>query len=114
MVLVIAGRVVPCDKNDPDAVFQGRVFIDDKGNVEQVAKGNSPAPAGFSAAQVIDVGNDFIVPGLVDLHNHIGYNTLPLWAEPTRKTPYSHHDSWPNAPSYQSSITWPSKALATT
>jgi 5-methylthioadenosine/S-adenosylhomocysteine deaminase len=114
MVLVVSGRVVPCDKNDPDAVFAGRVFIDDDNNIEHVGRNNTPAPAGFATAPVIDVGNDFIVPGLIDLHNHIGYNTLPLWAEPTRKTPYAHHDSWPNAQSYQSSITWPSKALAAT
>jgi cytosine/adenosine deaminase-related metal-dependent hydrolase len=114
MALVLSGQVVPCDASDPDAVFAGRVFIDDGGNIEQVGKGNAAGPAGFAAAKVIDVGNDFIVPGLIDLHNHIGYNTLPLWAEPTRKTPYAHHDSWPSAPSYQSSITWPSKTLATT
>jgi 5-methylthioadenosine/S-adenosylhomocysteine deaminase len=112
MALVIAGRVVPCDKNDPDAVFAGRVFVDNDGNIEHVGKDNTPAPSGFAAAPVIDAGNNFIVPGLIDLHNHIGYNTLPLWAEPTRTTPYVHHDSWPGAPSYQASITWPSKALA--
>lgn len=114
MALVIAGRVVPCDKNDPDAVFAGRVFVDNDGNIEHVGKDNTPAPSGFAAAPVIDAGNNFIVPGLIDLHNHIGYNTLPLWAEPTRTTPYVHHDSWPGAPSYQASITWPSKALAAT
>jgi len=113
-MLVIAGRIAPCDKNEPDAVFAGRVFIDDGGNIEHVGKGNAPTPAGFAAAPVIDVGDNFVVPGLIDLHNHIGYNTLPLWAEPTRKTPYAHHDSWPGAPSYQSSISWPSKALAAT
>ena len=78
MALVIAGRVVPCDKNDPDAVFAGRVFVDNDGNIEHVGKDNTPAPAGFAAAPVIDAGNNFIVPGLIDLHNHIGYNTLPL------------------------------------
>jgi 5-methylthioadenosine/S-adenosylhomocysteine deaminase len=114
MALVIAGRVVPCDKNDPDAVFAGRVFIDDNGTIEQVDKGGGAAPTGFSTAPVIDVGDDFVIPGLIDLHNHIGYNTLPLWAEPTKKTPYMHHDSWPGAPSYKAKITWPSKALVAT
>lgn len=114
MVLVLAGRVVPCDQNDPDAVFKGRVFLNDAGSIEHVARGTGGAPAGFANAPVLDLGNDFILPGLIDLHNHIGYNTLPLWAEPTRTTPYAHHDSWPNAPSYQASITWPSKALAAT
>ena len=60
MALVIAGRVVPCDKNDPDAVFAGRVFVDNDGNIEHVGKDNTPAPAGFAAAPVIDVGNNWI------------------------------------------------------
>lgn len=114
MVLVLAGRVVPCDSNDPEAVFKGRVFLDDDGIIAHIATGNGAGPAGFANAPVLDVGDDFILPGLIDLHNHIGYNTLPLWAEPTRTTPYAHHDNWPNAPSYQASITWPSKALAAT
>src|SRR5262249_52921350 len=114
MALVIAGRVVPCDKNDPDAVFAGRVFIDDGGTIERVVKGNGSAPAGFHGAPVIDAGDNFVIPGLIDLHNHIGYNTLPLWAEPTKTTPYMHHDSWPGAPSYRASITWPSKVLVAT
>ena len=114
MALVISGQIVPCDKNDPDAVFAGRVFIDDHGTIADVIKGNATTPAGFANARVIDVGPDFVIPGLIDLHNHIGYNTLPLWAEATRKTPYAHHDSWPGAPSYQASITWPSKTLAET
>ena len=87
MVLVLSGRLVPFDKHDPDAVFSGRVFIDDGGNIEHVGKGNAAAPAGFATAPVIDVGSSFIIPGLIDLHNHIGYNTLPLWTEPSQTTP---------------------------
>ncbi len=112
MALVIHGRIVPLDRSDPDAVFTGRVFIDDSGTVERVTAGNAAAPSGFAAARVIDVGASFVLPGLIDIHNHIGYNTLPLWTEPTQKTPFAHHDSWPRAASYQSSISWPAKALA--
>ena len=36
MALVLSGQVVPCDQNDPDAVFAGRVFINDGGDIEQV------------------------------------------------------------------------------
>ncbi len=112
MALVIAGRIVPLDRADPDAVFKGRVFIDDSGSIERVVAGNGTAPTGFSAAPVVDVADGFVVPGLIDLHNHIGYNALPLWAEPKQKTPFAHHDSWTRAASYQSSITWPAGALS--
>ena len=36
MALVISGRIVPLDRADPDAVFKGRVFLDDSGDVERV------------------------------------------------------------------------------
>ena len=111
MALVVAGRVVALDRTDPDAVFLGRVFIDDSGTVELVAPKNAPAPSGFANAPVIDVGDGFVLPGLIDLHNHIGYNALPPWTEPKQKTAFAHHDSWTRAASYQSSISWPANAL---
>jgi 5-methylthioadenosine/S-adenosylhomocysteine deaminase len=110
MALVIAGQIVPMDPANPDAVFKGRVFLN--GNtIEQVAAGTAAGPAGFAGAPVIDVGNAFVLPGLIDLHNHIGFNTLPLWAEKKQKVAFEHHDSWTRADSYQSSISWPAKAL---
>ena len=113
MPLIVAGRIVPLDnKTDPDAMFAGRVFIDDSGMVERVTAGNAAAPAGFATATEVNAGDAFVLPGLIDLHNHIGYNTLPLWAEETQKVAYAHHNSWTRAKSYQSQITWPSKTLA--
>ena len=111
MALVIAGRIVPLDGADPDAVFQGRVYLDDSGMIERVTSGNAAVPAGFSGAPVLDVGDAFVLPGLIDLHNHIGYNALPLWTEPKQKTAFAHHDSWTRAASYQSSISWPAHAI---
>ena len=69
-------------------------------------------PPAFANADVIDVGDAFVLPGFIDLHNHIGYNTLPLWTEPAQDEPFAHHDSWTRAPTYQKSISWPAKALA--
>jgi 5-methylthioadenosine/S-adenosylhomocysteine deaminase len=114
MALVLSGRCVPCDANDPDAVFDGRIFVGDDGLVERITHGDATAPAGFSNAPVIDVGNNYIIPGLIDLHNHLGYNTLPLWTEPKQKTPFQHHDSWPRAASYGSSISLPANTLVLT
>lgn len=111
MALVIAGRIVPFDRADPDAMFKGRVYIDDHGTVDRVTPGNGNVPAGFTGAPVVDVGDAFVLPGLIDLHNHIGYNALPLWTEPTQKQAFAHHDSWTRAASYQSSISWPANAL---
>jgi cytosine/adenosine deaminase-related metal-dependent hydrolase len=114
MALVIAGRIVPLDPGDPDAVFKGRLFLDDHGTIDRVTSGTGIAPPGFSTAPVVDVGDGFVLPGLIDLHNHIGYNSLPLWAEPKQKTAFAHHDSWTRAATYQASISWPANALVQT
>jgi 5-methylthioadenosine/S-adenosylhomocysteine deaminase len=112
MALVIAGQIVPMSTTDPSAVFAGRIYLGDDGFVEAVTDGSAAAPAGFASAPVIDVGNAFVVPGLIDLHNHLGYNALPLWVEPTQKKPFLHHNDWPTKPSYKSDISWPAWILA--
>jgi len=110
-MLIVAGRLVPLDRADPDAVFRGRVYLNDSGTIEAVTAADAPVPNGFASAPMVDVGDAFVMPGLIDLHNHIGYNTLPPWTEPKQKTPFAHHDSWTRAASYQSSISWPANAL---
>lgn len=112
MALVIAGRIVPMGGADPSAVFAGRIYLGDDGLVDAVSAGNAAAPTGFSKAPVIDVREAFVVPGLIDLHNHLGYNALPLWAEPAQKKPFLHHNDWTDAPTYKQRISWPAWVLA--
>src|SRR5262249_8312153 len=47
------------------------------------------------------------------LHNHLAYNTLPLWSVATRAQPFLHHNSWPREETYAPSITWPAYAFIT-
>jgi cytosine/adenosine deaminase-related metal-dependent hydrolase len=114
----IHGRIVAL-ADDPSVpvtasgAFTGRVWIADDGTVAAVTRGTTRAPAGFEAAPVLDVGTDLVLPGLIDLHNHLAYNTLPLWTEPAQTTPFLHHDSWTRAPSYAASTTWPAYGLIT-
>ena len=112
MALIIAGRIVPMIDADPAAVFTGRVYLGDEGLVEAVAAGDANVPAGFESAPVVETGDAFVIPGLIDLHNHLGYNALPLWAEPAQKKPFLHHNDWPGKPSYKPGISWPAWVLA--
>jgi len=112
MALIIAGRVVPMSSTDPDAALKGRVYLGDDGLVAAVTDGTTAAPAGFADAPVVDTGSALVIPGLIDLHNHLGYNALPLWAEPTQKKPFLHHNDWPTKPSYKPDISWPAYVLA--
>jgi cytosine/adenosine deaminase-related metal-dependent hydrolase len=112
MALVIAGRIAAFDKSAPNAVSKGRVWIGDDGLVAAVTGAAGPAPAGFNGASAVDVGDAYVLPGLIDLHNHLGYNTLPLWAEPSQTQPFVHHNSWTGAPTYKPAISWPAWVLA--
>jgi cytosine/adenosine deaminase-related metal-dependent hydrolase len=113
----IKGRILPMAEaavaSDELAVFTGRVWIGDDGHVAGVTKGRRGPPAGFGDAPVVDVGTSLVLPGLVDLHNHLAYNTLPLWTEPGQQAPFRHHNSWTGADTYSASTTWPAYALIT-
>lgn len=114
----IRGRIVamsdqPSVAPSESAVFTGRVWIADDGTIAAITKGNKAGPTGSSGATVIDVGTSLVIPGLVDLHNHLAYNTLPLWTEPKQHTPFLHHNSWTKADTYSARTTWPAYALIT-
>ncbi|HSU37022.1 MAG TPA: amidohydrolase family protein [Propionibacteriaceae bacterium] len=115
---VIRGRIVALANDRSVAptegsVFTGQVWIDDRGRIAAVTKGTRSGPREFADAPVVDVGNALVMPGLVDLHNHLAYNTLPLWTEPSQTVPFLHHNSWTRAKTYAASTTWPAYALIT-
>ena len=61
---------------------------------------------------MVDVGDAFVLPGFIDMHNHLAYNTLPLWVEPGRTEPWLHNKHWPDADTYTESITEPAWVYA--
>ncbi|MGH8761959.1 MAG: amidohydrolase family protein [Nitrosospira sp.] len=119
MSLVLAGRIVPVSRDSKVArsettSFQGKVWIGDDGRIAAVTRsisGSRQDPAGFETAAVVDVGNDLVIPGFIDLHSHLAYATLPLWVEPDRDEPFQHHNIWPGRPTYAESVTWPAYAF---
>jgi cytosine/adenosine deaminase-related metal-dependent hydrolase len=112
MALVMAGTIAALTPGAEDDVFPGRVWLSDDGTIDAVTRGNAAGPSGFDTAPVVNAGPAVIYPGLVDLHSHLGYNTLPLWSDPGQTTPYLHHDSWPGEPTYKPDVSWPAWTLA--
>lgn len=108
--LVIAGQVAPMVGDVPDQPRRGRVWIQDDAIVD-VTFGDQPI-AGFSGAAEVDVGDAFVLPGFLDMHNHLAYNALPLWAEPGRTEPWLHNKHWTDADTYTESITEPAWTYA--
>jgi 5-methylthioadenosine/S-adenosylhomocysteine deaminase len=111
MALILEGHLVPMADADPGGHFPGRLYVDDDGLIADVRRAGQPTPAAFAAAPVVDLGDAFVLPGLIDMHSHIAYNALPLWAEPAQQTPYLHHNTWPNRPTYRPKISWPAWVL---
>lgn len=108
MALVLTGTVVTYDDADP-VVTGGAVYIGDDGLIDSVAPSRRAAPAGFSRARRVWT-DGVITPGLIDLHNHLAYNFLPLWSAP-RDVPYGSRHQWPSAATYGRDISNPAQAM---
>lgn len=104
----LEGRVVTMDEKltvHPHA----RVYVDQGDIVAVVPVADGP-PAGLEDAPVAKVTGT-IYPGLIELHNHLSYNALPLWQVPER---YTNRDSWQRGPAYRPLISGPMKVIGTT
>src|SRR5258706_3697730 len=73
--LALAGRVITM--NDTFAINPNSVVYIEKGVIAAVQPGTKPAPAGFEGVTVVETGGT-IFPGLIELHNHLSSNALPL------------------------------------
>ena len=60
----------------------------------------SPRPLASMTCLVVDTGGT-LFPGLIELHNHLSYNALPLWS-PVPKL-FQHRGQWPGHPDYRQS-----------
>ncbi len=112
MKLAIEGTIVPMRKSRPKEFFKGRVYLRENGRIAGVKKTGQKSPNGFTDSTVVDVGDAFVYPGLIDLHSHISYNALPLWYRNEESQPYLHHDIWPGRKGYKENVGWPAWLLA--
>ena len=105
---VLIGRVVTMDDANP-VIDRGAVYV--QGNsIAHVLDATDPAPAGFEAAERIDT-HGTIYPGLIELHNHLSYNVLPVWAVPKQ---FANRDGWSKGPVYRGTISGPMSVLGRT
>lgn len=105
---VLDGRVVTMNE-DGDVLAPGRVYVRDA-HIEAVAPADAPCPVGFEDAPVVRTGGT-VYPGLVELHNHLAYNVLPLWQVPRR---YGNRGQWGSRnPDYRARVSGPMGVLGT-
>ena len=105
--LILRGDVVTMD-SQLTVIPNGRVLILNQ-KIVAVLKTGDPLPAGFStpAAVTLDTGG-YILPGLMDLHNHVEFNMLPLWRVPKL---YSNRYQWTGHSTYRPDIMHPKNLL---
>jgi hypothetical protein len=101
----LAGRIVTMDSRST-VVMDGAIWIADAAIAAITANGDT-APDGFDDVVPVQTGGT-VLPGLIELHNHIAYNALPLWDVPQ---PYTNRDKWGNSSDYHKLVTAPMKTI---
>lgn len=105
--LALTGRVVTMD--DAFTVRSDAVVYVDRGAIVAIQDRGAPAPTGFEAVAAVATGGT-IFPGLIELHNHLSYNALPLWT-PVPKL-FQHRGQWPDHPDYRRLISGPTTVVS--
>ena len=110
---LLQGRVVTMD-GETNVINDGNVMVRD-GKITGVWASNTNPPAGVDFTDVPIVETDgTIYPGLIDLHNHVHYNHIPLWdfevhlsdSQKSEEGGYTNRYQWGNNWDYGPSITW--------
>ena len=97
----LRGRVVTMDAQH--TVHQdARVYVT-AGRIAAVVPANTQPPLALADAPVRAVSGT-IVPGLIELHNHIPYNVIGLWSPPKK---YKNRDEWRGAEGYDRDLKAP-------
>jgi len=104
----LEGKIVTMD--DHDTVYEKGVIYIEKNKIVAVQSSSSFKPTGFENVPVIKTGGT-IYPGLIELHNHLSYNILPLWDVPNI---FTNRGQWARHPEKRKLITAPMHVLGRT
>ena len=104
---VLIGRIVTMD--DKRTVLDDGALEVDGGTIAGVRPASDPAPQGWEDAPRVRV-HGTVFPGLIELHNHLSYDALPLWQVPAR---YADREQWGGGgvPEYRKLVTGPMSVL---
>lgn len=99
--VLLRGTIVTMD--DQGTVKKGALFIRN-GKIESILPEGAAPPAG---AIVVDT-KGYIFPGMINLHNHIAYNFLPLYPVPKK---FTNRDQWPSGKEYEALVNNPKNLI---
>jgi len=101
----IEGKIVTLD-NQSKVISNGIVYIEGDTIVAVQSRQQNP-PDGFKKKETIKCGGT-IYPGMIELHNHLSYNIVPMWLVPKK---FDNRDQWRRHADYKKSMTGPLKIL---
>lgn len=108
----LEGHVATMDEHFTE-LAEGVVYVD-AGTIQDVRPTNAPPPDGFDPGAPVMRTGGTIFPGLMDLHNHLSYDALPLWQVPQ---PFENRDQWSGgrfAETYRTIVSGPMTVLGRT
>ncbi|HEV8336704.1 MAG TPA: lamin tail domain-containing protein [Candidatus Polarisedimenticolia bacterium] len=105
---VLTGTLVTMDETLPPAaqVFPGAVYVQGNRALAVVPAGQ-PLPPDAAGASVIETGG-MIFPGLMNIHDHLTFNTIPAWHVPSLMQDVS---DWTSLDAYRPNVRYPHDLL---
>jgi cytosine/adenosine deaminase-related metal-dependent hydrolase len=106
--LALSGRIA-CMDNQLTIISDGVIYIE-KGLIVEVQRKDQQPPIGFESIPIVETGGT-LFPGLIELHNHLSYNALPLWKVPRK---FTNRDQWGRLPEYRELVSGPMRVVGRT
>ncbi|MCP4074016.1 MAG: amidohydrolase family protein [Hyphomicrobiales bacterium] len=102
--ILIRGNVVL-----PDGIAKNRYIHVDKGVIASISRRKPPLT---DTLPYFELGsNDWIFPGLLDLHTHSNYNLLPIWR--SYQAPFDNRFEWRGYDEYRKEVRGVHKQIST-
>jgi 5-methylthioadenosine/S-adenosylhomocysteine deaminase len=106
MKYVLKGRIATMDA--AFTVFPaGAVYIDGQ-SITAVQDSAAPPPPDFAGVTTVNT-TGIIFPGQIELHNHLSYNALTMWAVPRK---FAERGRWQDNADYRRRVTGPMGTIA--
>jgi cytosine/adenosine deaminase-related metal-dependent hydrolase len=103
----LRGAVVTMKSPSSGVLADHVVWIEGK-TIRDIRPADAPAPAGLEGVKPITT-NGYIFPGLIDLHNHLAYDVLPLWDVPRK---FTNRAQWSGLVGYRRNVSAPMSTVA--
>lgn len=110
--IVLKGKIVTMDKNEAGeikVIDNGRLVIAGE-RIAGVLSPKDPLPEFIDSADAIFFDTDGIIfPGLINAHDHVHYNCIPLWDVPKL---YTNRYQWGDDKSHITDVKYPHRIIS--